>query len=141
MDINIIKCSKKDSEYLENKLVSYNSSKVAFTQDTPFIHMNYKIDSDGKIIAGIKAVLYAWNCLFIDLLFVEEKYRYQGYGKKLLNYIEIEAKKHQCHLIHLDTFDFQAKDFYLKNGFEVFGILPDCPKGHTRYYMKKTLVR
>ena len=43
-------------------------------------------------------------------------------------------------LIHLDTFDFQAKDFYLKHGYEVFGVLDDCPKGHKRYYMKKVLV-
>jgi hypothetical protein len=27
----------------------------------------------------------------------------------------------------------------MKNGFEVFGILDDCPKGHRRYYLKKSL--
>lgn len=42
-------------------------------------------------------------------------------------------------LVHLDTFDFQAKDFYLKNGYEVFGVLEDCPKGHKRYYLKKNI--
>lgn len=42
-------------------------------------------------------------------------------------------------LIHLDTFDFQAKDFYLKHGDEIFGVLEDCSKGYKRYYMKKVL--
>jgi hypothetical protein len=37
------------------------------------------------------------------------------------------------------TFDFQAKDFYLKHEYEVLGILDDCPKGHKRYYMEKVL--
>ena len=49
------------------------------------------------------------------------------------------VKKLGATLAHLDTFDFQAKDFYLKHGYEVFGILDDCPKGHKRYYMKKVL--
>ncbi len=40
-------------------------------------------------------------------------------------------------LIHLDTFDFQAKDFYLKHGYDIFGILDECPQKHKRYFMKK----
>ena len=44
-----------------------------------------------------------------------------------------------CHLIHLDTFDFQAKDFYIKHGYEVFGVLDECPKKHKRYYLKKLI--
>jgi hypothetical protein len=42
-------------------------------------------------------------------------------------------------LSHLDTFDWQTKEFYLKHGYEVFGVLDDCPPGHKRYYMKKVL--
>ncbi len=137
--MNILECSDNDKEYLVNELVHYNSSKVPFTQDRPFINLNYKIEFNGNIIAGILSVLYAWDCLFIDLLFVDEKHRNRGYGELLLKKVENEASNRNCHLIHLDTFDFQAKDFYLKNGFEVFGVLPDCPEGHTRYYMKKNI--
>ena len=42
-------------------------------------------------------------------------------------------------LIHLDTFDFQAKEFYKKQGYVVFGKLDDCPENHCRYFMKKLL--
>jgi hypothetical protein len=39
----------------------------------------------------------------------------------------------------LDTFDFQARGFYERNGYELFGTLDDCPPGHKRYYLKKAL--
>jgi len=40
----------------------------------------------------------------------------------------------------LDTYDFQALAFYQKNGYEVFGILENCPApGHIRYSLKKSL--
>ena len=57
----------------------------------------------------------------------------------MLAKVEKIAKKYSANLVHLDTFDFQAKDFYLKHGYEVFGVLEDCPKCHKRYYMKKVL--
>lgn len=57
----------------------------------------------------------------------------------MLNKIEEEAKEAGVELIHLDTFDFQAKEFYLKHGYEVFGTLENCPLDHKRYYMKKNL--
>jgi GNAT superfamily N-acetyltransferase len=139
MDENMLECNESDVEYIGKEIMSYNLSKGPFTQEIPFTKLNFKIEENGKIIAGIVSVLYCWNCLFIDLLFVDENYRNKGYGTLLLEKVEKEARKHGCHLIHLDTFDFQAKDFYLKNGFELFGLLPDCPKGHTRYYMKKIL--
>ena len=56
-----------------------------------------------------------------------------------LKHVEKIAKQNKCHLAHLDTFDFQAKDFYLEHGYSVFGVLENAPKGHSRYYMKKDL--
>ena len=53
--------------------------------------------------------------------------------------MENEAKALGVKLSLLDTFDFQAKDFYLKHGYEIFGVLKDCPAGHERYYLSKGL--
>jgi hypothetical protein len=57
----------------------------------------------------------------------------------LLAKVEKVAKECCVHLPHLDTFDFEAKDFYIKHGYDVFGVLEDWPLGHKRYYMKKVL--
>lgn len=83
--------------------------------------------------------MYLWDCLYVNLFWIREDYRKKGIGTKLLMEVEDESKEKGCNLVHLDTFDFQAKDFYVKNGYEIFGILDDCPKGHKRYYLKKLL--
>nr|WP_244941059.1 GNAT family N-acetyltransferase [Legionella sainthelensi] len=57
----------------------------------------------------------------------------------LLNEVEKETKQLGVTLIYLYTFDFQAKNFYLKQGYKEVGVLEDCPKSHKRYYMKKVI--
>ena len=83
--------------------------------------------------------MYCWNVTYIDTLWVDETYRGKGLGSQLLTEVERTAKENGCYLIHLDTFDFQAKEFYKKQGYEVFGILEDCPKEHCRYYLMKKI--
>lgn len=136
----IEKSTKEEYDLVDNGIVEYNIAKVPFTQDKAFVAINRVIkDSNGNVLAGINSILYCWNCLYIDVLWVKEEVRSQGYGSILLNLVEKIAKEKGCKLIHLDTFDFQAKDFYLKHGYEVFGVLDDCPSEHKRYYMKKII--
>ncbi|MDP4146453.1 MAG: GNAT family N-acetyltransferase [Bacillota bacterium] len=125
---------------VDNEIIAYNASKVPFTQEPSFNHINRVIKAlDGNIIAGINSILYCWNCLYIDVLWVKEEFRKEGYGSALLDEVEKIAKEKGCKLVHLDTFDFQAKDFYLKHGYDIFGVLDNCPLSHKRYYMKKSL--
>jgi GNAT superfamily N-acetyltransferase len=132
--------TREEYGLVDNGIVEYNLSKVPFTQEPSFIPINRVIKgSSGELLAGINSLLYCWNCLYIDILWVKEEYRKEGYGSVLLNEVEKIAKAKGCNLIHLDTFDFQAKDFYLKYGYEVFGVLDDCPMDHKRYYMKKNI--
>jgi N-acetylglutamate synthase-like GNAT family acetyltransferase len=138
---HVVKVQPHEVVVIKNKITSYNNSKVPFSQQQPFINLNFCIkDDSGLIIAGITSLMYCWGMLFVDILAVDEKYYKNGLGSKLLKFVENEAKKLGATLAHLDTFDFQAKDFYLKHGYEIFGVLDDCPKGHKRYYMKKVLV-
>lgn len=132
--------NEKDEDYICSKLVEYNLSKVPATQEIQFENINKKfLNANGEIIAGCAARMYCWNVLYIDILWVDENCRHKGFGSELLKYVEVTAKGKGCNLIHLDTFDFQAKDFYLKHNYEIFGILKDCPKGHCRYYFKKNI--
>ncbi|MEF9952045.1 MAG: GNAT family N-acetyltransferase [Clostridium sp.] len=141
MDNFIIReSSKSESEQVINEIVNYNLSKVPKTQEDAFIYINRVIlNSEGKIIAGINSRMYCWNCLYIDVLWIDKDYRKQGLGSIILKEVETTAKEKGCYLIHLDTFDFQAKDFYIKNGYKVFGVLDECPKDHKRYFMSKII--
>lgn len=126
--------------FIDDEIIKYNSKKVPFTQDPSFISINRVMkDDEGNIIAGIISILYCWKCLYIDILWVKEEFRKKGYGSILLKEVENAAKEQGCNLIHLDTFDFQGKDFYSSHGYEVFGILDDCPAAHKRYFMKKNI--
>ncbi|SCX09540.1 N-acetylglutamate synthase, GNAT family [Ruminococcaceae bacterium P7] len=133
-------CADGDADYIIDRLVVYNLSQVPAEQETLFDTLDKKItDENGKIIAGCVARMYCWKVAYIDTLWVDEKYRDKGLGSKLLAEVEKSAKEKGCYLIHLDTFDFQAKEFYEKQGYSLFGTLEDCPKSHCRFYLKKLI--
>lgn len=137
---DIINCSGNDADYICDRLVEYNLRQVAKTQPIEFVNIDKKIvDENNNIIAGCLAKMYCWRVIYIDILWVDDNHRKQGLGTKLLKEIERVAEEENCTLIHLDTFDFQAKDFYLRHGYELFGVLEDCPENHCRYYLKKKL--
>ena len=75
----------------------------------------------------------------LSLLWVTEPLRGQGYGKKLLEAAEEEARVQDYRGVFLGTFSFQARPFYEKFGYEVTGEIPDYPSGHALYFLKKTL--
>jgi GNAT superfamily N-acetyltransferase len=136
--MNIYESTTEEREFLDNKLVEFNRKKVPFLQSEDWIVLSYVVkDETGQVMAGINSMLYCWNILYVDILYVEDAHRGKGYGKLLLNRAEIEARQLGGYMSHLDTFDWQAKEFYEHLGYEVFGILENCPRGHNRYYMKK----
>jgi GNAT superfamily N-acetyltransferase len=75
----------------------------------------------------------------LDVLFVQEQLRGQGYGQALLTAAEQEAKQRGCKHAFLDTFSFQAPQFHQKRGYRVFGKLLNFPPGHSRYFLQKQL--
>lgn len=130
--------TNEESETINDKMDEFNGKQLSYSGQVE-VFKNYIIKDDDKIIAGIKSVFYLGECLAINVLFVDEQYRHQKLGSALLKRVETEVKVLGGKLVHLDTFDFQAKDFYLKHGYEIFGTLNNCPQGHTRYYLKKDL--
>ena len=140
MSFEIVISSEKETQFIDDSIVAFNRVHVPFTQDNDFVSLNFHIkDESGHVVAGINSLMYCWGMLYIDTLIVDENYRGLQLGSRLLNQVEIKAKSMGAKLSHLDTFDWQARDFYLKRGYEVFGILEDCPEGHKRYYLKKEL--
>lgn len=131
--------TKDEQEFVDNKLGDFNIEQVPETQEKHLVPLNFCFKKDGVVIAGINAEMYFWHIVYVSILFVDKAYRHHNLGSYLLKKVESEAKAMGAKLVHLDTFDFQAKDFYLKHGYEIFGVLDDCPEGRKRYYLKKVL--
>ncbi|MXO60694.1 GNAT family N-acetyltransferase [Altererythrobacter salegens] len=91
---------------------------------------------DGTIRGGLWGII-AFDWMFVEYLVVPEEARGQGLGSELMGQAEEIAREHGCLGMFLDTFDFQAPEFYRKMGFEVYGRLEDHPAGQARNYMSK----
>jgi GNAT superfamily N-acetyltransferase len=93
---------------------------------------------DEAIVGGLIGSTY-WNWLHVDLLWVRDELRGRGYGHRLLTVAEEEARRRGALNAYLDTFSFQALDFYEQHGYQVFGELEDFPAGYQRYFLRKQL--
>ncbi len=134
----IIREISKEADSTVCKIAKNKSPKLSTKRKVDFKWLNRIIkDKNGQIIAKILSKVYIWNCLYIETLWVEEEHKEDGLDAKLLNEIEKIAQKKGCFLIFVDTFDFQAKNFYEKHGFEIFSNSKECLSEHKKYFMKK----
>lgn len=72
-------------------------------------------------------------------MWVHAELRGRGLGRHLMEMAEQEGRRLGCHGAYLDTFSFQARPFYERCGYEVFGVLERFPDEHQRYFMRKRL--
>lgn len=128
----------KYKDYVRNKMSEFNHKH--FPDDLKGRYQELKlhlVNESGEVLGGI-AGEFCWNWLEIHYLYVEEEQRKSGYGRALLREAERLAVEKQCDFIKLDTLSFQALDFYLKEGFLVYGTIENAGR-HTHYYLKKDL--
>ena len=120
-------------------LIEYNLSKTQHLKND----INEPIEiiarnNNGEIIGGLYGRSF-WGTLEIKTFVVKTENRNDGIGRKLIMEAEKEAKKRNCRYISLDTFSFQAPEFYEKLGFEKIGTETDFPKGFEKYYYRKKI--
>lgn len=118
-------------------LQAYNLERTGLADHRPLAVLLR--DADGQVVGGLWGrTAYRW--LFTELLFVPQSLRGQGLGRSLLAQAEQEASTRGCVGAWLDTFEFQARGFYERLGYAVFGEIGDYPPGFARYYLSKRLV-
>ena len=117
-------------------LVEYNTSQAGPGNGRPLV-IAMK-DEFEQIVGGLWGHTgYEW--LFTQLLVVPSSHRGTGVGTKLMSMAENEAISRGCVGAWLDTFEFQARGFYERIGYECFAELPNYPTGFSRYFLKKAL--
>jgi GNAT superfamily N-acetyltransferase len=125
-----------DAKYVRERLDLYN---VGVTGVSAWYPVNFFVKSArGETLGGVLGAIWG-GWLQIGFLWVDESMRGKDWGSRLMDQAEAYARERGCHSVLLDTHSFQARPFYEKRGYEVFGTLDDFPKGHQRFYLKKTL--
>lgn len=125
-----------EAEQLARRLMAYNEAR-ACAYDFAALRLVER-DAHGEIIAGAIATT-GWSWLQIEVMWVDAADRKRGLGRRLVAELERLAKQRGCVGAFLDTFDFQARGFYERCGYQVYGSLAGQPPGHTRYWLSKHL--
>jgi GNAT superfamily N-acetyltransferase len=126
--------AKATLDAIDNGLDVYNAQFSPATFEAFAVPLK---TAEGEIKGGIYAMAWAGS-LFIKWFWIDESLRRAGHGRKLMAAAEAEGRRRGCTAVWLDTFEFQARPFYEKLGYEVFGTL-DYPAGFKRYFMQKAL--
>ncbi len=131
--------SQADVAFIWDKIREFNRSAGPMLKYPPYEPYSVLArDKNNSIAAGIITRLYL-KAMFVEVFWIDERYRKKGIGSELLKAAEDYAKKAECTFVHLDTFSFQAIGFYEKCGYSVFAVLDDYPDDIKRYYLKKYL--
>jgi GNAT superfamily N-acetyltransferase len=128
--------SAEELQFMEDRLYEHNSAKTG--QDDGQLFGIFVRNEQHEIMAGISGWMWAKACQ-IQTLWVHPSLRGQGYGQRLLQSAEEEARLRGCKIIMLESYSFQAPAFYQKHGYELVGQLNDFPPGHQNNWLVKRL--
>lgn len=136
--MKIKKCDfVKGQDYLIQKLMIYNKKNCPSFPNFSFREICYFAYDDKNVVGGIYGYIEYFGWLYVSLLYVEDDFRNRGIGSKLLHKMELYAQNNYCKGIYLNTWEFQAKIFYCKKGYTLFGKLENAVDHIPLYYLKK----
>lgn len=114
-------------------LDAYNQQESALASVQPLAVA--ATSSAGSVVGGV--VGRTWGaCAEIQQLWVAPAQRRQGAGTALLHSFHSEAAQRGCTLVYLETFSFQAPDFYLALGYTCCQVIEGFPGGIKKYLMQ-----
>jgi len=129
--------SSADIGAVDGALDAFNISRMALGGEPPHIAVFLR-DARGDILGGCVGRKIGTD-FHVGVVHVAEQLRGQGHGAALLARIEQQARRLGCTRITLDTFDFQAPEFYRKQGYGEIGRIDDMLIGHGRTWFRKSL--
>jgi GNAT superfamily N-acetyltransferase len=126
----------RDEEAAVNQgFVEFNGSQGQESARRPIALASYM--ADGELAGALDGYVF-FDWLTVSRLWVARNARGRGLGSELMLAAESIAKNLSCVGSTLSTYDFQARPFYEKLGYEVFGVLADNPRRSERFFMRKT---
>ena len=139
MEYKIEALTKEEAAYIGEKI----NEIVPRETDADEEEFVLKIENEnGEIIGGCiaEAYEYHWSRMFLNTLWVEERWRRHGLGSVLLREVERIAREKGCRVVTLGTASYMARPFYEKHGYTVFTTLKKA-NGFISYSLVKYLDR
>jgi GNAT superfamily N-acetyltransferase len=127
--------SVSDETTVVGGLSAFNESWIGPSNEQP---VRLVARDDRGVVGGLLGHT-KWKWLYVAKLWVDERGRGQGIGTQLLMAAEGLARERGCTDASLDTFEYQARPFYEKLGYELFGTLEGYPPGYRQFYLRKRL--
>jgi GNAT superfamily N-acetyltransferase len=124
-----------DEAAVKAGLLAFNEARLGAANLQP---LNVVARTGDAVVGGLLGVT-RWNWLYVDKLWVAESQRGSGVGRALMERAETIARSRGCTHVSLDTFEFQARPFYEKLGYQLFGTLEGYPPRYRQYYLWKAL--
>ncbi|MEU8590686.1 GNAT family N-acetyltransferase [Streptomyces sp. NPDC048664] len=129
---------KKLNRRLSKGLDEFNQ-RATGTTDADQGELSVKaVDDAGELIGGLSGSTWG-GLLDIDMLWVREESRGDGWGSRLLLAAEEEARRRGCDRACLSSFTFQAPEFYRQHGYVETGRTPGIPGGAEDVHLYKSL--
>lgn len=126
-------------EFIRKKVIEHNMANLSEEAISPIEQKNFIVRNEEQEIVGGLTTTSFWHSLHIDFLWVDPAIRGQRVAEKLMAQAEVYARSKKYRLMVVDTFSFQAPDFYRKQGFTEFGRVSNHPEGHSQHYFEKWL--
>jgi predicted N-acetyltransferase YhbS len=128
--------SANDQAAVEAGLRAFNEVRLGPKMELP---VKFVVrDDTGRVVGGVLGHT-KWQWMYIATLWVADSARGQGLGTQLMEAAEALARSRGCTNVSLDTFEYQAKPFYEKLGYTVFGTLEGYPPGYRQFHLTKHL--
>jgi len=128
--------SDADEAAVRQGLLAFNERHIGPSDNRP-VRLVAR-DANGAVVAGLLGHT-RWGWLLVDKLWLADAVRGQGLGSRLLAAAESLAIDRGCTGAMLSTFEHQARPFYEKLGYTVFGTLEGYPAGTRQHYLCKQL--
>ena len=135
-NMRIIDLNNEQVDDIEERLEDFDEKYITYKMEGS---VRIGIEEDGKLIAGLDAVVTAFKILYVSTVFVDENYRRKGAGAMLIKEMEKRAKAMGVNTIRLDTFSWQGKDFYEALGYEAVGHYENAEDGYSEYFFLKKI--
>ncbi|WP_319463624.1 GNAT family N-acetyltransferase [Micromonospora sp. RTP1Z1] len=125
------------SARLERELTAFNNAATG-ADDEADLSVR-AVDTDGDLVGGL--IGWTWGGRAgINIVWVRDDRRREGWGGRLLRAAEEEARRRGCTEISVSSFSFQAPGFYRRHGYSDTGIRDGIPGGHVDHHFWKPLV-